>query len=42
MSQIIDKYLDTEQEESALNIRIDEFEEGSFPRKLYFVVNRKL
>ena len=24
------------------NIRIDEFEEGSFPRKLYFVVNRKL
>ena len=24
------------------NIGIDEFEEGSFPRKLYFVVNRKL
>ena len=24
------------------NISIDEFEEGSFPRKLYFVVNKKL
>tara|TARA_B110000196_G_C20785480_1_gene493077 strand:- start:362 stop:649 length:288 start_codon:yes stop_codon:yes gene_type:complete len=24
------------------NISIDEFEEGGFPRKLYFVVNKKL
>ena len=24
------------------NVIIEEFEEGSFPRKLYFVVNRKL
>ena len=24
------------------NILIDEFEEGSFPRKLFFVVNKKI